>query len=117
MYTKLRDKMTLCSEKAILVLIRFQTSESLLSNHCTGKAHYINVMDFEKAFDSVDRQALWRLMKLNGISEQFINQVKSQHEGVAFRVVHSVPVRSRLYHKRDNWGKTKRDTVDVLVPV
>ena len=50
---------------------------------------YINLMGFEKAFDSVDHQVLWRLMKLYGISDKFINLLKFQDESMTFQVVHN----------------------------
>ena len=50
---------------------------------------YINLMGFEKAFDSVDHQVLWRLMKLYGIPDKFINLLKFQDESMTFQVVHN----------------------------
>ena len=50
---------------------------------------YINFIDFEKAFDSVDRHTLWRLMKHYGIPEKIISIVQSIYQGMFCRVVHS----------------------------
>lgn len=33
---------------------------------------YINFIDFEKAFDSLDRKSLWKLMERNGIPLKYI---------------------------------------------
>ena len=41
---------------------------------------YINFIDFEKAFDSVDRHTLWRLMKHYGIPEKIISIVQSIYQ-------------------------------------
>ena len=37
---------------------------------------YINFVDFEKAFDSVHRNGLWRIMSQYGIPQKVINIVK-----------------------------------------
>ena len=44
---------------------------------------------FEKAFNSVDRHTLWRLMKHYGIPEKIISIVQSIYQGMFCRVVHS----------------------------
>jgi hypothetical protein len=33
---------------------------------------YINFIDFEKAFDSLDRKSLWKFMEHNGIPLKYI---------------------------------------------
>ena len=50
---------------------------------------YINFIDFEKAFDSVDRHTLWRLMKHYGIPEKIISMVQSIYQVMFCRVMHS----------------------------
>ena len=49
---------------------------------------YVNFIDFEKAFDSLDREVLWQLMRHYGIPDKFINIVKSTYNGMKCRVVH-----------------------------
>ncbi|VDO93153.1 unnamed protein product [Schistosoma mattheei] len=34
---------------------------------------YINFIDYDKAFDSVDRRTLWKLLRHRGVPEEFIN--------------------------------------------
>ncbi|KAJ8370368.1 hypothetical protein SKAU_G00103960 [Synaphobranchus kaupii] len=38
---------------------------------------YINFVDFEKAFDSIHRDSLWRILRLYGIPQQIIFIIKS----------------------------------------
>ena len=40
----------------------------------------INFIDFQKAFDSVDRNALWRIMELYGIPIKIIDLIKNFYE-------------------------------------
>ena len=45
-------------------------------------------MDYEKAFDSVDRETLWKLLHFYGIPETFVTLIKSSYEGFTCRVAH-----------------------------
>ena len=49
---------------------------------------YINFVDYEKAFDSVDRQTLWKLLRHYGIPEKITNIIRNSYEGMTCRVVH-----------------------------
>ena len=49
---------------------------------------YINFIDFEKAFDSLDRETLWMLMRHYGIPEKFISVIKHMYEGMTCQVLH-----------------------------
>ena len=42
---------------------------------------YVCFVDFEKAFDSVDRETLWRIMRSYGIPEKIVNMVKVLYDG------------------------------------
>ena len=48
----------------------------------------MNFVDYEKAFDSVDRNTLWKLMRHYGIPEKMVNLVKSLYEGTYCQVFH-----------------------------
>ena len=48
----------------------------------------INFLDYEKAFDSIDRATLWKILGNHGIPERIINLIKSMYEGTSCRVVH-----------------------------
>lgn len=49
---------------------------------------YINFVDFEKAFDSVDRDSLWKIMRHYGIPNKYISIVKATYDGMTCRVLH-----------------------------
>jgi hypothetical protein len=49
---------------------------------------YVNFIDYEKAFDSVDRQSLWKLMRHYGIPGKITNIIKNSYENMSCRVVH-----------------------------
>ena len=48
---------------------------------------YLNFIDFEKAFDSVHRDSLWRIMKSYGVPEKIINVVKMFYKDFMCAVV------------------------------
>ena len=49
---------------------------------------YLLFVDFEKAFDSVDREAMWRILRHYGIPDKIINMLKVQYEGFTCQVLH-----------------------------
>ncbi len=49
---------------------------------------YSVFIDFEKAFDSLDRNILWQLMKHHGIPDKIISLIHSTYRGMECRVVH-----------------------------
>ena len=51
-------------------------------------ALYINFIDYEKAFDGLDRQTLWKLLQHYGVPAKFVNLIRNQYEGMTCRVVH-----------------------------
>ncbi|KAL9970778.1 hypothetical protein ACROYT_G023202 [Oculina patagonica] len=53
-----------------------------------NSALYVNFIDYEKAFDSVDRETLWKLLKHYGIPEKIITLIQRTYEGMSCRVVH-----------------------------
>ena len=48
----------------------------------------ITFVDYEKAFDSVDRKILWRLLDHYGIPPKLVNLIKKIYEGTSCKVVH-----------------------------
>jgi len=50
---------------------------------------YINCVDYEKAFDSLDRDTLWKFLQHYGIPEKFISLIRNTYEDMACRVVHA----------------------------
>ena len=51
----------------------------------------MNFIDYEKAFDRVHREALWKLLHYYGIPEKFITIIQKTYEGMSCRVVHCAP--------------------------
>ena len=49
---------------------------------------YINFLDFEKAFDSVDRGTLWKLLRHYGVPEEMTDMIRNLYDGLTCRVVH-----------------------------
>ena len=49
---------------------------------------YINFTDFEKAFDSVDRDVIWMLMHHYGIPAKFVTLIQQMYENSTCQVIH-----------------------------
>ena len=49
---------------------------------------YINFVDFEKAFDSLDRDSLWKLLRHYGVPDKIVTIIRNSYEGLTCRVVH-----------------------------
>ena len=50
---------------------------------------YINFIDYEKAFDSVDRETLWKLLRHYGIPEKIISLIQKTYQGMSCKVLHA----------------------------
>lgn len=104
-----------------------------------NSALYINFVDYEKAFDSVVRETLWKLLRHYGIPSKLVSLIKSNYEGMTCRVIHEgqfstqfrvrtgsdravyYPVSffagHRLDHENDNEAEKEWNPVDIVVPV
>ncbi|VDO87446.1 unnamed protein product, partial [Schistosoma margrebowiei] len=49
---------------------------------------YINFIDYEKAFDSVDRRMLWKLLRHYGVPEKIVNIIRNSYDGPQCKVVY-----------------------------
>ena len=49
---------------------------------------YITFVDFEKAFDSVDRETLWKLLDHHGIPRKIINLIRNTYDPSTCQVIH-----------------------------
>ena len=58
---------------------------------------YINFIDFEKAFDSIDRDSLWKIMKHYGIPDKYISIVKATYDGMTCRVLHGGDITDKFH--------------------
>ena len=50
---------------------------------------YVNFINFEKAFDSLNRSVLWCLMRHYGIPGKFIRIIKNSYDKMTCRVLHA----------------------------
>ena len=50
---------------------------------------YINFIDYEKAFDSVDRETLWKLLRHYGVPEKFLSLIHCTYQGMTCKVAHA----------------------------
>ena len=50
---------------------------------------YINFVDYEKAFDSLDRDTLWKLLQHYGIPNELISFIRNSYEDTACSVIHA----------------------------
>ena len=50
---------------------------------------YVNFVDYEKAFDSVDRETLWQLLRHYGVPLKLVGLIKNSYAGMTCRVVHN----------------------------
>lgn len=60
---------------------------------------YVNFIDFEKAFDSIHRESLWKIMKIYGIPMKIINIVKALYENFECAVLEE--------NEKSEWFKIK----------
>ena len=51
-------------------LWQYKFSPVLLMMTCLQKAVYVNFVDFKKAFDSIHRDTLWKILQLYGIPQE-----------------------------------------------
>ncbi|VDP62525.1 unnamed protein product [Schistosoma curassoni] len=49
---------------------------------------YINFTYYEKAFDSVDRRTLWKLLRHYGVPEKIVKIIRNSYDGLQCKVVH-----------------------------
>nr|KAG5688556.1 hypothetical protein BaRGS_010191 [Batillaria attramentaria] len=50
---------------------------------------YINFIDYEKAFDSVDREALWKLLRHYGVPGKIISLIQCTYKDMSCRIAHA----------------------------
>ncbi|VDP32720.1 unnamed protein product [Schistosoma margrebowiei] len=49
---------------------------------------YINFIDYEKAFDSVYRTTLWKLLRHYGVPQKIVTIIRNSHDGLHCKIVH-----------------------------
>ncbi|CAH8639305.1 unnamed protein product [Heterobilharzia americana] len=50
---------------------------------------HLNFIDFEKVFDRVDREVIWKLLQHHGIPQTFINLIQQLYEEATCQVIHN----------------------------
>ena len=50
---------------------------------------YISFMDYEKAFDSVDRKILWKLLRHYGVPDKIISLTRCMYEDMSCKIAHA----------------------------
>ena len=50
---------------------------------------HTNFVDYEKAFDSLDRDTLWKFLQHSGIPDKFISLIRNTYENMSCRVIHA----------------------------
>jgi hypothetical protein len=48
----------------------------------------VNFIDFEKAFDSIDRSTMWAILRHYGVPEKIVNIIRQSYSNTTSRVVH-----------------------------
>ena len=65
---------------------------------------YINFIDYEKAFDSVDRQTLWKLLRHYGVPVKIVSLIQCIYQDMGCRVVHAGQTSEKFQVKTSRQG-------------
>ena len=68
-----------------IVTLRIILEQSLQWN----SSLYVNIIHHEKAFNSVDRECLWKLLRHYGIPEKTTSIIQNSYEGLTSSVMHN----------------------------
>ena len=49
---------------------------------------YVNFVDYENAFGSLDRETLWKIIRHYRVPTKLVNMIKNSYEGMSCRVIH-----------------------------
>ncbi|VDO59450.1 unnamed protein product [Schistosoma margrebowiei] len=67
-----------------IATLRIIVEQSIESN----SSLYINFIDYEKAFDSVDGTTLWKLLRHYGVPQKIVNIIQNYYDGLNCKIVH-----------------------------
>lgn len=57
--------------------------------HEWNSSIYAVFVDFEKAFDSIHRKSLWKILRHCGITQKLVHIIQSRYENLECRVIHN----------------------------
>ena len=49
---------------------------------------HVNFVEYEKTFDSLDRQTLWKILRHYGVPTKLVNMFKNSYQEISCRVIH-----------------------------
>nr|KAG5688912.1 hypothetical protein BaRGS_009753 [Batillaria attramentaria] len=76
--------------EAVDPMLRDQQAGFRRNSHWSGTPPlYINFIDYEKAFDSVDREALWKLLRHYGVPGKIISLIQCTYQDMSCRIAHA----------------------------
>ena len=87
--TKLRDQQAgfrqnrSCADQ--IASLRITVEQSLEWN----SPLFINFIDYEKAFDSVDRETMWKLLRHYGVPEKIISLIRCTFQDMSCKIAHA----------------------------
>ena len=114
--TKLRDnqagfrQIRSCADQiAILRIILEQATEF-------NSSIYTVFIDFQKAFDSLDWEVLWQLIRHYGIPDKFISIIKNTYSEMQSKIIHEGKL-TELFKtgKKDTWLSCRKKETLVYV--
>ena len=72
---------------------------------------YTNFVDYEKAFNSVDRETIWKLLTHYGVPTKSVNIISNSYEGMVTRVLHGGQF-TKTFSDKD-WSVTRMLVVTI----
>ena len=71
-----------CTDQSATLQIIVEQSIEWNSSLC------VNFVDYEKAFDSLNRETLWKILRRYAVPMKLVNMIKNSYEGMSCRVIH-----------------------------
>ena len=79
-----------CAEQTTSLHIIVEQSLELNS------AIYFNFIDYDRSFDSVDRETMWKLLRHYGVPEKIISLIRCTYQDTSCRIAHAVQLSVRF---------------------
>ncbi|VDO81641.1 unnamed protein product [Schistosoma margrebowiei] len=78
----LKADVRLCTDQ--IATLRIIVEQSIEWN----SSLYINFIDYEKPFDSVDKTTLWKLLRYYGMRQKIVNVIRNSYDRFNCKIVH-----------------------------